>query len=372
MLNFEFRHSEFTIPHSRRRGFSLVELLTVIFIITLLIGILVPSLSAARNAARKMTTKKALDSIKVGLEMFKNDNGPDFPQTNGYPPSFAHPPISGALTVVEASEGRFPFMESKPVITGAHWLPAMLMGFDQLGYIKRSIVPNKDDLQKLPWKWYTPDPLNEGKPLQPRGGPYADTNGLAVKKTRDLPGRASPVGPPPPLFKSWNDIQDLPVIVDAFDQPILYYAANAHGRESNMVEDERKVDNNYGPGDQQNGPPMYFHQDNIPFTGKGDSDPADRGWDFGNSGAKHTIALSGAKDTAVEMVDPNDSTHRDTFARYILDRKIYSSYAAHPTDAKPTMPLRAVNPDGYLLISAGVDGRYGTNDDVSNLPPWTE
>jgi prepilin-type N-terminal cleavage/methylation domain-containing protein len=377
VLNFEFRHSEFTILHSRRRGFSLVELLTVIFIITLLIGILVPSLSAARNAAKKMTTKKALDSIKVGLEMFKNDNGPDFPQTNGYPPSFAHPPISGALTADEASQGRFPFIESKPVITGAHWLPAMLMGVDQLGYIKRSIVPNKDDLQKLPWKWYTPDPLNEGKPLQPRGGPYADTNGLAVKKTKDLPGR-----PNRALFGTgWtsddNDpqgVQNLPVVVDAFDQPILYYAANAHGRESNMVERKRKTDNNYDGGDQEKGPPMYFHQDNWPFTGGGDTD-TEPGWDFGNTGAKHAITLSGAKDTAVDMVTAEKQElieHRENFARYIIDRKIYSAYAAHPLDAKATMPLRAVNPDSYLLISAGVDGRYGTNDDVSNLPPWVE
>ncbi len=366
MVGKDIQHSEFTIPHSRRRGFSLVELLTVIFIIGLLIAILVPSLSAARNAAKRMTTKKALDSIKVGLEMFKNDNGPDFPQTNGYPPSFAHPPI-GNPPVFQSLLGEFPFLEKKPAVTGAHWLPAMLMGVDQLGYVKRSIVPNKDDLQKLPWKWYTPDPLNEGKPLQPRGGPYADTNGLAVKKMKDLPGR-----PNKTLFTSWDDIQDLPVVVDAFDQPILYYAANAHGRESNMAEDVRKVDNNYTGGDQQNGPPMYFHQDNIPFTGKGDTEP-ERGWDFGNTGARHTIARSGAGDTAVNLVDPNITPERrDTFARYIVDRKLYSNYAAHPTDARPNMPLRAVNPDGYLLISAGVDGRYGTNDDVSNLPPWTE
>jgi prepilin-type N-terminal cleavage/methylation domain-containing protein len=374
MVGNDIQHSAFRIPHSRRGGFSLVELLTVIFIIGLLIAILVPSLSAARNATKKMTTKKALDSIKVGLEMFKNDNGPDFPQTNGYPPSFAHPPIAGYAFKPEL--GEFPFLEKNPAVTGAHWLPAMLMGVDQLGYIKRSNVPNKDNLQKLPWKWYTPDPLNEGKLLQPRGGPYADTNGLAVKKTKDLPGR-----PNKALFTGWtsddNDpqgVQNLPVVVDAFDQPILYYAANAHGRESNMVEGVRKVDNNYTGGDQQNGPPMYFHQDNIPFTGKGDTDP-ERGWDFGNTGAKHGIALSGATETAVDMVNTDEQqhlVHRENFARYIVDRKLYSNYAAHPNDAKPNMPLRAVNPDGYLLISAGVDGRYGTNDDVSNLPPWTE
>src|SRR3972149_10050138 len=111
MNRFFIQHSEFNIPHSRRSAFSLVELLTVIFIIGLLIAILVPSLSAPRHAAKKMTTAKELDSVKVGLEMFKNENGPDFPQTNGYAPSFAHPPMPSALTPVEASEGRFPFLQ---------------------------------------------------------------------------------------------------------------------------------------------------------------------------------------------------------------------------------------------------------------------
>jgi prepilin-type N-terminal cleavage/methylation domain-containing protein len=78
----------------RRSGFSLVELLTVIFIIALLIGILIPSLNAARNAAKKTSSKSMHTSLGVGLEMFKNDNGADFPQSNGYPPSFSHPPLS--------------------------------------------------------------------------------------------------------------------------------------------------------------------------------------------------------------------------------------------------------------------------------------
>ncbi|MEK7756255.1 MAG: prepilin-type N-terminal cleavage/methylation domain-containing protein [Planctomycetota bacterium] len=373
MVSRDIQHSAFNIPHSRlRRGFSLVELLTVIFIIGLLIAILVPSLSAARNAAKKMTTAKEIDSIKVGLEMFKNENGPDFPQTNGYPPSFAHPPI-GNPPVFQSHLGQFPFLESKPVVTGAHWLPATLMGVDKLGYLKRSSVPNKTNLRAEPWKWYTPDPLGEGKPLLPRGGPYADPGGLPTRKTKDLPGR-----PNRAMFPSWttddNDpkaMQQLPVVVDAFDQPILYYAANAHGRETNMVEDARKVDNNYTGGPQKEGPPFYFHQDNTGFTGIGTTD-AQRGWDFGNSGAKHTIALSGADHTAAELRDVDAPDKRETFARYIVDRKLYRDFEHLQSPPPPTTPLRPVNAESYLLISAGVDGRYGTQDDVSNLPPWTE
>ena len=364
-------HSEFirqsTIDnrHIRIRAFSLVELLTVIFIIGLLIAILVPSLSSARNAAKKMTTAKELDSIKVGLEMFKNENGSEFPQTNGYPPSFSHPPIPGYAFSPEL--GQFPFLQNNPSVTGAHWLPAMLMGVDQQGYIKRSNVPNIADLRREPPRWYTPNAVDPTHGIKDRAPLYLDPS-FPTKKTRDLPGRPNNREV---FFPDWGNEDDprtmshLPVIVDAFDQPILYYAANTHGRTSNMVEDEHRPNNDYTGGTQQEGPPFYFHQDNWGFTGKG-TDESEQGWDFSNTGAKHAIAFSGAKFGPNELID---DANRDTFARYVIDRKIYASLpATRSTDA----PLRPVNADSYLLISAGVDGRYGTQDDVSNLPPWLE
>ena len=133
-------------PRHRRcaLAFSLVELLTVIFIISLLIGILIPSLGAARNAAKKSKTNSDIRAIGTAIELFKNDNEREFPHTNGYPPSFAHPPIKGYS--FDAHLGQFPFLEdvsdsNPPVVYGAHWLPAMLMGVDNLGYVKRSSVP---------------------------------------------------------------------------------------------------------------------------------------------------------------------------------------------------------------------------------------
>ena len=95
-------------------AFSLVELLTVIFIISILIGILIPSLGAARSAAKKTKTSSDLKSIGVALDLFRNDNERDFPLTNGYPPSFAHPPISRNY-IFEPWNGQFPFHE----LTGA-------------------------------------------------------------------------------------------------------------------------------------------------------------------------------------------------------------------------------------------------------------
>ncbi len=347
----------------RRRGFSLVELLTVIFIISLLIGILIPSLGSARNAAKKLTTLKTIESVKVGLEMFKQDNGSEFPQTNGYPPSFSHPPIHKDFSF-QPELGQFPFLPANPVVYGAHWLPAMLMGVDQLGYIKRSLVPNVDDIRKEPFKWYTANALGPGKAITDRGTQlYLDPNGTPTRKTRQLPGR-----PNMTLFPGWTDnnnlrgMQELPVIVDAFDQPILYYAANTHGRPTNMVGDKHELTNEYTGGIQQEGPPFYFHEDNVGFTGTEE----EAGWDFGNAARPHPIARSGARFTRIEIVA---DANRETFARHVIDRKLFAGLA---TQRAENVPLRPVNSDTYLLISAGVDGRFGTADDPSNLPPWPQ
>lgn len=360
-------------PHTRRRcrrvtAFSLVELLTVVFIISLLIGILIPSINAARTSAKKLVTKKTIDTITVGLELFKNDAGVDFRQTNGYPPSFAHPKLAGYP--FNAFEGRFPFLPGDsassplPVVYGAHWLPAMLMGADNLGYVKRSNVPNKEDIRKEPWRWYRADPFGQGAEgrILDRMDLYLNPDDVPTLPTKKLTGR-----PPQAveeegssLFPDWKTMSHLPVIVDKFDQPILYYVANTHGQTQNMVEGVRTEDGKYAGGAQQIGVPYYFHQDNEGFTGIEGTE----GWDFGNPRKEHAIGTSGADLAAQAVVDPDN---RDTFARYILDRKVATILME-----ERTAPLRPVNADTFLLISAGPDGRYGTADDVSNLPPWPE
>ncbi len=349
----------------RRPAFTLVELLTVIFIISLLIAILVPSLGAARNAAKKASTQSAMKAIDVGLEMFKNEQGGDFAQTNGYPPSFAHPPIQEAnFRLQDSIAGKFPYIDGFPVVYGAHWLPAMLMGVDAQGYVSRKSVPS--DRRNQPWTWYA-----SGGPIEPmsqRAPLYLDPNNANTVRTEQIRGRANNEGT---FFPQFEKIKNLPVIADSFDQPILYYAANKFGRPTNMLGEGRDARNEYSGGSQQTGPPYYFHQDNEGFTGRRASSNPDSGlagWDFGNSEGKHPIAWSGHELTASQIVEEEN---RETFARYILDRKVFTNLRSQdnvPNDA----PLRPVNPETYLLISPGVDGKYGTSDDISNLPPWQD
>jgi len=353
----------------RPRGFTLIELLTVMFIIGLLISILIPALNSARNAAKKSASKAVFNAIRVGLDLFKTDNERDFRQTNGYPPSYAHPPIPGFS--FDPYKGEFPFQPDKQAtfpVYGAHWLPAMLMGADGQGYVKGSSVPKTGDLRTKPWLWYSKDALGPGQQLE-RMPMYLDPNGVRTLRTDELIGK-----PNLAYFPSWADdrgVRTLPVIVDAFDQPVLYYVANSNGRPSNMVAEDRNDKNEYVGPEQQNGPPYYFHEDNEGFTG-GENGP---GWDLG--GGAHSIGIPGAELTADKLIDLSDKTTRWSFARFILDRKLERELLTRieaGESVDPATPLRPSNPDSYLLISAGADGRYGgdfrleTTDDITNFP----
>ncbi|MEM6855202.1 MAG: DUF1559 domain-containing protein [Planctomycetota bacterium] len=73
--------------HSRRGtvGFTLIELLVVISIIALLIGLLLPSLAAARETARTMKCSSQMRQLVLAAEIYANDHKGRYP-TRGVDP----------------------------------------------------------------------------------------------------------------------------------------------------------------------------------------------------------------------------------------------------------------------------------------------
>jgi len=88
---------------NKKAAFTIVELLTVMSVIILLIGLLVPGLIQIRRFAKKVRQKAQFHSIGIALDLFNAER-------DGYPPSEAlggaGNPYCGAMKLAEAMVGK--------------------------------------------------------------------------------------------------------------------------------------------------------------------------------------------------------------------------------------------------------------------------
>jgi len=329
--------------NTQPRGFSLVELLVVIGIISLLIAIALPAFSKAKESARIATTTATINTIGTGLEMFRADErlGGQYPPSDRTKlPHNPHLPdgvgknkdlqVLGANLVVYALAGAD--LLGSAGIRNANGLPA-----------GGSIPDWADDLSQQS----SPPGLYR---YTERGLPaVARTSFVDVSKMK-FPNATSDSTP---SFKmpTWEDSLLSVVFLDSFDQPILYYRANP-GQMSIACYSK-------DPNNPRTANGIYNMADNENLTGarwKGTSVP---GMDFG-AGKDH-FPYKGDNLSPSTLTLLKDPSTRDA-CKGTFAHTIYNPNVATPGIFMPH------NAETFILLSAGPDGLFGTEDDIANFP----
>lgn len=357
-----------------RDGFTLVELLTVIAIIALLIGVLVPALSAARDQARKGATSQQINAIEKGCVTFQTEN--------------ERLPVSRGLNPFEQGA-------NAPPLSGAQWLALQLAGADMQGYVKPTLANDTTydpagapdgKIDHLDWRrWYTIEfDATANSRKFTRTGPYVQVDGKILRtpeKFREEHTELdSTVGPD--ILRGANDSGTggssdfhngrIPLFVDGFGYPILYYAANV-GTDRPLTESTPGNASAFKVG-------RYDQQDNAHFTGWDPSEGGqngrfpvtvgmngqDDGWDFGGQGQqanfKHPLGKFGYTPNPTNV--PINWPTPGTFAANICDRNIFDTTSRDGGTTGKLWPHKA---DSFVLISAGKNGVYGDLDDIKNF-----
>ena len=182
---------------SKRTAFTIVELLTVMSIIVILIGLLVPALNRVRIYAKTVRQKAQFHSIEAALELFNSE-------FDGYPPSGALDPTSqpycGAMKLCEA-----------------------MMGWDLLGFHSDSVF-RRDGMDATGIR-----KLYVSTDLASRKGPFLPLESANAYQLKDIYGEG----------KTAPFLEDTFVLCDVYTRdlpgakkigmPILYYKADTSG-----------------------------------------------------------------------------------------------------------------------------------------------
>jgi type II secretory pathway pseudopilin PulG len=294
---------------SQKKGFTIIELLTVLGVIMILLAMITPALNSIRKYSITVTQKKQFYAISRGLELFSTD-------FDGYPDSSAvdhdNPPDNycGAMKLCEA-----------------------MVGQDGLGFHPDSVFDDKGFVETTELYFCT---LTKACPSMPPT-PEEELNLRARKKYLEEDVQIVHIGT---LTRGGsNGIFDpcCTVLCDVYKRnelrqrneklgmPILYYKADL----SKLTHDP-----NEGPTQGTN---IYNYKDNhdllsiqMPACGVNDH-PL-----FDNTGAGRLFYRL--------TTNPKDTLR--------LGNRVY---------AQP------YNKHTCILISAGWDGIYGTGDDVFNF-----
>lgn len=230
---------------NRKAAFTIIELLTVMSIIVILIGVLVPALNNVRKYAQKVKQKTQLHAIQQSIELFYNEN-------DGYPPSGAldgnGQPYCGAMKLCEAMMGRD--------LLGFHPNSAFRAdGMDLAGV--RSL--------------YTPDPDN----IKARMGPFLQLDNANAYRLIDIYGSGHTAPFNENLFVLCDEYTRQMRTGMKTGMPILYYKAET----SNNLHDPNSL-----PTPMDNKGNIYNYWDNQVLVGLG------KPWEEAGKATTHSLS----------------------------------------------------------------------------------
>jgi type II secretory pathway pseudopilin PulG len=306
---------------AKRSGLTLVEILVVVGIIAILTGMLLPAVSMVKRTAREAKQRVQFTAIDLALATFKNDYGT-------LPPSDPYTWLGDAQQAENSS--------------GAQKLAEALLGWDLLGFHPDSGW-RADGTNRWPYRVGTTT-YAEGtyflydrtvqRDMDKRKARYLDLDTanavrLGVTAGHDGLFNLGSLGVPlacdtfvlGDVFGKAKDVTLLDGTRQKSGLPVLYYRADPSEKVRESIYNYK--DNDY----------LVVAKEQTDVIGRGTPPvrPTGARWN----------PLSGTV---------------STFYDYITDWRASTTDFAVPH-----------KPDSYLLISAGNDGLYGTDDDITNF-----
>ncbi|MHC5059551.1 MAG: type II secretion system protein [Planctomycetota bacterium] len=308
-------------------GFSLIELLVVVSVITLLLGILAGGIQTVKKHATNLRQKSNFHAIEVGLELFQKDY-------DDYPPS-----------KMESDSA------NSNLVCGAQHLAEAMLGRDMKGFDPKTnwYAPEEDETIYAHENDKGSTPEEEAASTARRWEHFIELKKMGFyimgdlyeNYTGDVYSSSTPIV---------ADNFRAPVITDIFRQkkvtvpyrndgkpqwtgtPILYYKANSSSRFFKKVPTAADI-----PGELPKW--IYNYEDN-----------------------RGIIDLGAIKDSAVIHQFDQDHTYTED------GQQRNGVHLFYKTITNPKVSFdKPFNATGFILISAGHDGVFGTRDDIANF-----